>query len=192
MPAPKTSAGKTARPTQPQFLGTSHVRHTGSIIVTLTVEGSFPETSFASWHHALDTASSEEGAAHGCFVESYPLVGVARRCAGRYSVAGVGPRGFGQHPTRATTFFGVRHRLVRNTRRTGRTLRSASEQLPMARNVGFFRGLPREHTRPHRHSAKPPVQKRACAARIPRPGLGAGALSYAHRSCALWCWVHAL
>src|SRR3954469_4711625 len=93
----------------------------------------------------LDTASSEEGAAHGYSVESYPLVGVARRCAGRNSVAGIGPRGFGQRTTRATTFFGVRHRLVRNPRRAGRALRSPSEQLPMARNVGLLRGLPREH-----------------------------------------------
>ncbi len=38
MPAPKTSVGKKARTTQPQFLGTSHVRHTGSTIMTVAVE----------------------------------------------------------------------------------------------------------------------------------------------------------
>jgi hypothetical protein len=38
MPAPKTSVAKIARTTQPQFLGTSHVQHTGSIIMTVAVE----------------------------------------------------------------------------------------------------------------------------------------------------------
>ena len=51
MPAPKTSARKTARTTQPQFLGTSHVRHTGSIIMTLAVE--LPSSSGTSYVHTL-------------------------------------------------------------------------------------------------------------------------------------------
>src|SRR5215210_1575675 len=51
MPATKTSARKTVRTTQPQFLGTSHVRHTGSIIMTLAVE--LPSSSGTSYVHTL-------------------------------------------------------------------------------------------------------------------------------------------
>src|ERR687895_2668169 len=45
MPAPKTSVGKKARTTQPQFLLTWHVRHTGSTIMTVAV-GAFIGTVF--------------------------------------------------------------------------------------------------------------------------------------------------
>ena len=37
MPAPTTSVLKTVRTTQPQFLGTSHARHTDSTIMTVAV-----------------------------------------------------------------------------------------------------------------------------------------------------------
>jgi hypothetical protein len=38
MPAPKTSVGKTVQATEPQFLGTSRVQHTSSIIMTVAVD----------------------------------------------------------------------------------------------------------------------------------------------------------
>ena len=40
MAAPKTSVGKMVKATEPEFVGTSRVRHTGSTIMTNTVGAS--------------------------------------------------------------------------------------------------------------------------------------------------------
>jgi hypothetical protein len=153
---------------------------------------------FTCWHHALlmylDTASSEEEcASYGSFSEPYPLVVWAARCpVGRHSVAGIGPPRLGQRTARATTFWALRHRLVRNDRRASGTRCPATEQLPMVWNIKLLCGLHRGHARPRRHRAKPPLQRRPSAGRIPRPGLRVRALYHAHRTRALRSWVYAL
>src|ERR687894_2263679 len=108
MPAPKTSVGKKARTTQPQFLGTSHVRHTGSTIMTVAVGLALALGYLFQTTGLLFTSPTNSGLITGLFVVFAPLadrlffglrssrrvlVAVALSVLGMVLLAGGGPDG---------------------------------------------------------------------------------------------------